>query len=118
MGTPNITEVACDTGAGSCVIPVPAPAAALVFLSQDALGASGAQASPTTYATTARTRAYNTATLASSVIATMNGMNAGSRRTGSTSKGSISGAGRTAAGLGAVGALVGAAGAWVVAMAL
>ena len=84
--------VPCDTTAGTCLINVPAPGFALVMLSDSAAQNSEPQATQT-YATTALTKTYNTATVDQSVLETSNGHTGKDRFLGSTSKGS-SGAGR------------------------
>ncbi|KAF9450508.1 glycoside hydrolase family 79 protein [Macrolepiota fuliginosa MF-IS2] len=90
MGTEEIVTVPCDQNAGVCNIVVFAPSAALVFLSDSAMTENdGAPA--TTYATTARTKLFNTVTIDPAVVSTSNG-HKGLTQLGSTSKGSVSGA--------------------------
>lgn len=109
MGSLDVQTVQCDTSSSTCAITVPAPAAALVFLSKDALLSADADtASSMTFSTTAYTRTHNTATIAPSALATMNGMNGATRERGSTSSGSVSAAVARAAAP-AVGVLLGAA---------
>ena len=88
-----IEAVNCDQANGVCSVRVPAPGAALVFLSDNAL--SEIERSPVvTYPTTAQTRTHNTATVDPAVLATSNGhsaMNQKGKSLGSTSKGSVSG---------------------------
>ncbi len=86
MGTEEIVTVNCDQTQGVCNIPVYAPSAALVFLSDGAQTETAGQPS-TTYSTTARTRLFNTVTVDPSVLATSNG-HKGLDQLGSTSKGS------------------------------
>jgi hypothetical protein len=106
-GDRQTDTIACTNGA--CVIPVPAPAVALVFLSQDALDAStpGEEAAP--FATTII--GNGDATVDPRVLETSNGRNADK---GSTSKGSAaSNDGSKRAGLGFAGVVGGMAlGAW------
>lgn len=100
-GQPNTVTIACSNGA--CVIPVPAPAIALVFLSQQALTdsspstASGASAMQVTEVISGTTTVFSdtgktfrttvvgtgSATLDPAVLETSNGQNGGSM--GSTS---------------------------------
>lgn len=72
----------------TCLVTVPAPGFALVFLTQSALDESD-NAHPTeTFATTAYTKAHNTLTVDPSVLATSNGQDATVRKyLGSTSFG-------------------------------
>ncbi|KAF5326359.1 hypothetical protein D9611_001067 [Ephemerocybe angulata] len=88
-GTEVIETVTCEA---QCLIKVPAPGAALVFLTDGAL-AEVESGPTTTFPTTALTRTMNTATIDPAVLETSNGhtgMNA-KGRLGSTSKGSVSG---------------------------
>jgi len=72
---PQTTEtVACQ--AGSCAISVPAPGAAVVFLTSDTVYDAAAGESVQTYATSHTTRMHNTAAVPGSVLAASNGMNA------------------------------------------
>ncbi|KAF5353264.1 hypothetical protein D9756_008029 [Leucocoprinus leucothites] len=93
VGTEEIVSIQCDQTTGVCNIPVYAPSVALVFLSQNAETENSGAASKT-YATTARTKTYNTVTIDPSVLATSNGhMGMGrSDSLGSTSKGSVNAA--------------------------
>lgn len=77
----------------TCLVTVPAPGFALVFLTQSALDESD-NAHPTeTFATTAYTKAHNTLTVDPSVLATSNGQDATVRKyLGSTSFGTAGGA--------------------------
>ncbi|KAJ7742690.1 glycoside hydrolase family 79 protein [Mycena maculata] len=79
QGTLNVTTIACDTGANTCLIPVPAPAFALVFLTSEETIATA------TFATTVYTAGANTATVEASVLATSNGMSGADWELGSTS---------------------------------
>lgn len=90
MGTEEIVTINCDQTTGTCDIPVYAPSAALVFLSDSAQTENSGVPS-TTYSTTARTKTGNTASVAPEVLATSNG-NKGFANLGSTSQGSASGA--------------------------
>ncbi|KAF8949995.1 glycoside hydrolase family 79 protein [Flammula alnicola] len=71
-GTLNVTSITCDTTANNCVIPVPAPGFALVFFDTSVPQLSVGQATQT-FATTAKTKVRNTATVDPSVLATSNG---------------------------------------------
>ncbi|KAI0354194.1 hypothetical protein OH77DRAFT_1426226 [Trametes cingulata] len=89
-GTEIVQTITCDQGANTCQIPVPAPGAALVFLSSDAQNAVDP---PTvTFSTTAVTKAIETLTIASSALATSNGHSGKDLRLSGTSKGSSGGA--------------------------
>ncbi|KAJ7923331.1 glycoside hydrolase family 79 protein [Mycena leptocephala] len=93
QGDLNIVSIACDTSANTCLIPVPAPAFALVFLTAEP------DISTVTFSTTAYTNTVGTATIAQSVLETSNGISAKNRPLGSTSSGSQnSGAERRARG--------------------
>ncbi|TBU60016.1 hypothetical protein BD310DRAFT_976178 [Dichomitus squalens] len=92
-GTEVIQTITCDQAANSCVVNVPAPGAALVFLS------SGAQASETskathTYSTTAVTNPVATETVDPTALAHSNG-NSGKFPLAGTSKGGANGTKRT-----------------------
>ncbi|KAF8816878.1 hypothetical protein BYT27DRAFT_7127069 [Phlegmacium glaucopus] len=92
QGTESIQTVSCSPP-GTCTIVVPAPCAALVFLSSSALTENSGAASRT-FATTVLTKTAGTATVDPALLATSNGhtgMDAKSEL-GSTSKGSFSGA--------------------------
>ena len=106
-GDVQTDTIQCTNGA--CVIPVPAPAIALVFLSDDALAASTPSESAAPFATTVI--GTGDATVDPRVLETSNGRNSDQ---GSTSKGSIAsddGRKRAELGLGAV--VIGLAlGAW------
>lgn len=91
VGDEQITTIDCDQGNNVCNIPVYAPSVALVFLS-DAAQTENAGEPSTTYATTARTKMYNTATVDPAVLATSNGAKQMSSKLASTSKGSASAA--------------------------
>lgn len=102
-GDVQTDTIQCENG--NCVIPVPAPAVALVFLSQEALDAStpGEEAAP--FATTII--GTGDATVDPRVLETSNGRNGDK---GSTSKGSIdSSDGRRRTELGLGGAILGLA---------
>ncbi|KAJ7640830.1 glycoside hydrolase family 79 protein [Mycena polygramma] len=98
----NIVTIACDTGANTCIVPVPAPAFALVFLT------AAEDIATATFSTSIYTNTANTATVAASVLETSNGMSGKDWELGSTSNGSKSAA-RRRAGVDVVGVLVGAA---------
>ncbi|KAI6017864.1 glycoside hydrolase family 79 protein [Pisolithus marmoratus] len=71
-GNVDVQTVTCDEANGVCNVKVPAPGAALVFLSDQALEES--DPGPTmTFPTTAYTKLHNTATVDPSVLATSNG---------------------------------------------
>ncbi|KAF4618770.1 hypothetical protein D9613_010025 [Agrocybe pediades] len=84
VGTENIQSITC-TSPTQCTVKIPAPAAALVFLSptggQDATQKGAPQ---TTFATTAITKFRNTATVDPLVLSTSNGRS-GALGVGSTS---------------------------------
>lgn len=111
-GTPSFTTITCNASANTCAIPVPAPAFALVFLSDTSYD-DVTPAAEQTFATTAYTKTQNTATVDPSVLSTSNGHSGKDREAlGSTSKGSSSGT----LGLRACGGAAGVAllaGAWV-----
>ncbi|KIM41887.1 glycoside hydrolase family 79 protein [Hebeloma cylindrosporum] len=93
-GTEDIQTVSCSVnGSGStvCTISVPAPAAALVFLSSSALTETAGSESHT-FPTTAETRTHNTVTVDPSLLATSNGHTGMGKRLGSTSVGSANAA--------------------------
>ncbi|KAG6331398.1 hypothetical protein ID866_7691 [Astraeus odoratus] len=71
-GSIDIQTITCDQANNVCNVKVPAPGAALVFLSDEALQES--DPGPTmTFPTTAYTKVHNTATIDPSVLATSNG---------------------------------------------
>ncbi|KAJ7635000.1 glycoside hydrolase family 79 protein [Roridomyces roridus] len=80
-GVENVVSISCDTGANTCQIPVQAPSFALVFFTPEA------EISTVTFSTTAYTNIGATATVASDVLATSNGMSGNSWQLGSTSNG-------------------------------
>jgi len=86
-----VTTINCN--AGTCVIPVPAPGFALVFLDNGADQIKIGQATQT-FSTSARTKDHNTATIDKAVLATSNGHSGMNRNSGfgSTSAGSVSSA--------------------------
>ncbi|KAJ7583134.1 glycoside hydrolase family 79 protein [Mycena floridula] len=87
-GDLNVVSINCDQNANTCQIPVPAPAFALVFMS-DGIETP----SPTTFATTAYTKLHNTATIDAQVLQTSNGHSGADRLSlGSTSVRSANGA--------------------------
>ncbi|KAF9554710.1 glycoside hydrolase family 79 protein [Agrocybe pediades] len=84
IGNEDIQTVACAS-ATQCLIKVPAPAAALVFLSPTGGQDADQKGAPqTTFATTAVTIVRNTASIDPSVLATSNGRS-GALQIGSTS---------------------------------
>ncbi|KAI9058982.1 glycoside hydrolase family 79 protein [Trametes sanguinea] len=88
-GTESVQTVQCDQNANTCPIKVPAPGAALVFISDSAQQVAGAQESYSTFPTTVVTKTANTVSVDASVLATSNGNNGKSRanRLGGTSQG-------------------------------
>ncbi|KAJ2933936.1 hypothetical protein H1R20_g3144, partial [Candolleomyces eurysporus] len=93
-GDLSIETITCDTTANVCNIPLRAPSFALVFMDSSSESLSVGQATAT-FATTAHTRARNTATIDPAVLATSNGHSGLDRQhMGSTSHGSVSAASR------------------------
>lgn len=92
QGTEIVETITCSPP-GACTIPVPAPCAALVFLSTSALTENSGAASHT-FSTSILTRTVGTATVDPRVLATSNGHTGmgAKNELGSTSKGSYSGA--------------------------
>ncbi|KAG5638703.1 hypothetical protein H0H81_010928 [Sphagnurus paluster] len=84
IGTENITTVQCDQVNNVCVISVPAPSYALVFLDGTLTETEGAPS--TTFPTTAQTKTRNTATVDATLLATSNG-GFDKKKLGSTSPG-------------------------------
>ncbi|KAJ7512818.1 glycoside hydrolase family 79 protein [Mycena galericulata] len=99
-GNAHVVTISCDTGANTCLIPVSAPAFALVFLTPEE------EVSTVTFSTTMYTNTAATATIAPSVLATSNGMSGKDWVLGSTSNGKNGAFGHLRANL--VGVLVGA----------
>lgn len=85
-GSENVQTINCDQSSNTCQVTVPAPGAALVFLSSNAYAESG-NPSTQTFSTTAVTKTANTARVDPSVLATSNGMSGATWELGSTSKG-------------------------------
>ncbi|KAJ6595642.1 hypothetical protein DFH09DRAFT_144191 [Mycena vulgaris] len=81
-GDLSVVTIACDTSANTCLVPVPAPAFALVSLTEEE------DISTVTFSTSTYTNAAGTATIAASVLATSNGMSGKNWELGSTSSGS------------------------------
>ncbi|KAI0369500.1 hypothetical protein BV20DRAFT_946072 [Pilatotrama ljubarskyi] len=90
FGNELVQTTTCDQGANVCQIPVPAPGAALVFVSNDAQ--STVEPPMATFSTTAVTKAIETLTIAASVLATSNGHSGKDLPLSGTSKGSSGGA--------------------------
>ncbi|TBU39715.1 hypothetical protein BD309DRAFT_1021947 [Dichomitus squalens] len=88
-GTEVIQTVTCNQATNSCLINVPAPGAALVFLSSDAQAQENPKATHT-YSTTAVTNPVATETVNPTALANSNG-NSGTSLAG-TSKGGANGA--------------------------
>lgn len=88
VGNVDVQTITCDQTNRVCNIPVPAPGAALVFLSDQALEES--DPGPTmTFPTTAYTKVHNTATINPSVLATSNGNMGTADWLADTSQGSL-----------------------------
>ena len=88
-GEESIVNVPCDMATNTCTVTVPAPGFALVFLNDKAYEDSKPSGSTVTFATTARTRSVNTATVDPKVLETSNGHSGQDRVSPkSTSKGS------------------------------
>ncbi|KAJ7572959.1 hypothetical protein C8J56DRAFT_1133492, partial [Mycena floridula] len=88
-GEVDVQTVTCN--GGNCVIKVPAPGFALVFLSEQALAGSDT-GTPVTFPTTVFTKTLNTATVDPSLLATSNGHQGfveGAGAGGSTSRSSV-----------------------------
>jgi hypothetical protein len=83
-GSESVQTINCDQSSNTCQVTVPAPGAALVFLSSDAYAESG-NPSTETFSTTMVTKTLNTATMDPSVLATSNGMSGNTWELGSTS---------------------------------
>ncbi|KAJ3545104.1 hypothetical protein NMY22_g2561 [Coprinellus aureogranulatus] len=116
-GDLNVVTVNCDRTNNVCGIPLKAPQFALVFMdgsSSDSKHLEELGQAQTTFATTARTKGHNTATVPPEVLATSNG-HAGKERQnlGSTSRGSVSSAERVAVGIATV-VVSAVVGAWAV----
>ncbi|KAF9474970.1 hypothetical protein BDN70DRAFT_884295 [Pholiota conissans] len=97
-GDLNVTTITCDTSTAvnACVIPVPAPGFALVFMDTSEPNLSLGQATQT-FATSAHTKAHNTVTYDPAAVATSNGHSGVDREAaglGSTSSGSVVSAAR------------------------
>ncbi|KAJ8585043.1 glycoside hydrolase family 79 protein [Rhizopogon salebrosus TDB-379] len=103
-GSESVQTINCDQSSNTCQVTVPAPGAALVFLSSDAYAESGNP--PTeTFSTTMATKTLNTATMDPSVLATSNGMSGNTWELGSTSH-EASGAAELRGSLSVVGGVV------------
>lgn len=88
-GKESIVNVPCDAGTNTCTITVPAPGFALVFLNDKAFEESTPPGNTVTFATTARTKTVNTATIDPKALETSNGHRGKDRvKMQSTSKGS------------------------------
>jgi hypothetical protein len=88
-GEESIVNVPCDTTSNTCTVTVPAPGFALVFLNDKAFEDSTPSGNTLTFATTARTKTVNTATIDPKALETSNGHKGKDRvKMQSTSKGS------------------------------
>ncbi|KIJ61735.1 glycoside hydrolase family 79 protein [Hydnomerulius pinastri MD-312] len=106
VGNVDIQTITCDQTNNVCNVKVPAPGAALVFLSDQALAESD-QGPTMTFPTTAYTKVQNTATIDPSVLATSNGNKGLADSLAGTSKGrNFSGAFGLAQALPSVGAVI------------
>ncbi|EJF60196.1 hypothetical protein DICSQDRAFT_171422 [Dichomitus squalens LYAD-421 SS1] len=92
-GNEVIQTISCDQNANTCVVPVPAPGAALVFVSSDAQSSSDPSATQT-YATTAVTNPAQNVNIDPTALANSNGRSGGTGPLAGTSKGGANGAGR------------------------
>ncbi|KIJ18005.1 glycoside hydrolase family 79 protein [Paxillus involutus ATCC 200175] len=105
VGAVDIQTVDCDQTLNVCNVKVPAPGAALVFLSDQALAES--DEGPTmTFPTTAYTKLQNTATINPSALATSNGNKGLADSLAGTSKGVINGAFGLSQAIPSLGALI------------
>jgi hypothetical protein len=88
-GEETVVSVPCDIATNTCTVRVPAPGFALVFLNDKAFEDSTPSGSTVTFATTARTKTVNTATIDPKALETSNGHRGKDRvNMQSTSKGS------------------------------
>ncbi|CDO73856.1 Glycoside Hydrolase Family 79 protein [Trametes cinnabarina] len=96
-GTESVQTVQCDQTANTCPIKVPAPGAALVFISDAAQQGAAAPESYSTFPTTVVTKTANTVSVDASVLATSNGNSGKDRanRLGGTSQGGANAAAGT-----------------------
>lgn len=90
-GEASVETIACDTAAGTCNIPVPAPSVAVVYLNDAALANSGGEAGETngstlTFATTITTAKHTPVIFDMAAVNTSNGHNSGTSKKGATSK--------------------------------
>ena len=97
-GTEVVQTISCDQNANTCVIPVPAPGAALVFISSDAQSSSDPSTTQT-YATTAVTNPAQSINIDPTALANSNGRSGGTGPLAGTSKGGANGAGRILGGV-------------------
>ena len=88
-GEETVVNVPCDITTNTCIVTVPAPGFALVFLNDRAFEDSVPSGNTVTFATTARTKTVNTATIDPKALETSNGHRGKDRvKMQSTSKGS------------------------------
>ncbi|KAH9476803.1 Beta-glucuronidase [Psilocybe cubensis] len=77
-GDLNVTTISCNTAANTCIIPVPAPGFALVFLDSSAEALSLGQATET-FSTSAFTQKHNTVTYEPATVSLSNGRSGSDR---------------------------------------
>ncbi|TEB33970.1 hypothetical protein FA13DRAFT_124465 [Coprinellus micaceus] len=91
-GDLDVVTIDCSVSENRCNIPLRAPSFAVVFMASDEV--TGVGQATATFATTAHTKARNTATVDPAVLATSNGHSYQDRKNlGSTSHGSVTGHG-------------------------
>lgn len=94
VGEEQIMTIFCDTKAGACTIPVPAPGFALVFITESAVQNSAAQATAT-FPTAAQIKAVSSVSVDPVTLKTSNGHSGKTRILASTSRGGAGDAERT-----------------------
>ncbi|KAI6122360.1 glycoside hydrolase family 79 protein [Pisolithus croceorrhizus] len=110
QGLPYTTTIPCSTSTNSCTVPLPAPCIALIFLTSSAY-AESSPSTTVTFATTAVTQTWNTATIDPTALATSNGLSGKERdQLASTSRenGAAPAVAGIKVGLGLLGVVVGA----------
>jgi len=89
QGNEFVETIACDTAINLCNVKIPAPGAAVIFFTKEALQKSTQAAEDTKFETTVTSvEMHNTATIDSQVLATSNGYGGKNQQIGSTSYGS------------------------------